>query len=87
MMKIEAPTSTGSSRFDEIAISSFTSPAIVDYDSEQIVELKMENVRLRRLVAELLVKNQQLRQRYCGSRKDSECAELSAAHNYHRREN
>jgi hypothetical protein len=32
----------------------------VDY-SERIVELEMENLRLHRLVAELLIKNQQLR--------------------------
>jgi hypothetical protein len=32
----------------------------VDY-SERLVELEMENLRLHRLVAELLIKNQQLR--------------------------
>jgi hypothetical protein len=30
-------------------------------DSERLVELEMENSRLHRLVAELLIKNQQLR--------------------------
>jgi hypothetical protein len=38
--------------------------------TEEIVKLRTENVRLQRLVAELLVENQQLRQRYCGSRAD-----------------
>ncbi len=31
-------------------------------DSRQILELEIENARLQRLVAELLIKNQQLRQ-------------------------
>jgi hypothetical protein len=34
----------------------------VDDDSRRILDLEIENARLQRLVAELLVKNQQLRQ-------------------------
>jgi hypothetical protein len=32
--------------------------------AEEVMQLRTENVRLQRLVAELLVENQQLRQRY-----------------------
>jgi hypothetical protein len=38
---------------------------------EEIVKLGTENIRLQRLVAELLAENQQLRQRYCVSRRDA----------------
>jgi hypothetical protein len=46
---------------------------------EEIVKLGTENVRLQRLVAELLAENQQLRQRYCSSLRDAASSGLSAA--------
>jgi hypothetical protein len=40
--------------------------------SYRLIELEAENLRLQRLVAELLIKNQQLRDMYCGDTDSSE---------------
>lgn len=86
-MKSESHTRTGSLRYDEHPHPSFSSPAIASRDSDEILKLKTENVRLQRLVAELLIENQELRQRHCGSRRDAEGAAPSTAHNHHHGDN
>lgn len=86
-MKSESHTRTGSLRYDEHPHPSFSSPAIASRDSDEVLKLKTENVRLQRLVAELLIENQELRQKHCGSRRDAEGAAPSAAHNHHRGDN
>jgi hypothetical protein len=87
MMKSELPATTGFLHYDESPLPAFAHHATASGDSEQILQLKVENARLQRLVAELLVKNQELRQRHCGARRDAECAESSAVPRYLRREN
>jgi hypothetical protein len=66
-MTSETRTRTGSLRYDERLHPSFPPPAIASSDSDEVLKLRTDNVRLQRLVAELLVENQQLRQRHCGS--------------------
>jgi hypothetical protein len=99
-MTSETRTRTGSLRYDERLHPSFPPPAIASSDSDEVLKLRTDNVRLQRLVAELLVENQQLRQRHCGSgsgsgsnsscdsrsRRDAEYADPSAAHIPHRRD-
>jgi hypothetical protein len=48
--------------------------------AEETMKLRTENNRLQRLVAELLIENQQLRQRYCGSRIHRSSATPQADH-------
>jgi len=48
--------------------------------AEETMKLRTENNRLQRLVAELLIENQQMRQRYCGSRSDRSSATPQADH-------
>jgi hypothetical protein len=72
-MKSELPT-TGFQHHDDSPLSAFSHHATASRDSEQIFQLKVENARLQRLVGELLVKNQELRQRHCGSSRDAECS-------------
>jgi hypothetical protein len=70
-MTSETRTRTGSLRYDERLHPSFPPPAIASSDSDEILKLRTDNARLQRLVAELLVENQQLRQRHCGSNSDA----------------
>jgi hypothetical protein len=49
---------------DELSPQVFSSRAAGGVSAEEVMQLRTENVRLQRLVAELLVENQQLRQRY-----------------------
>jgi hypothetical protein len=87
MMKSELRTTTGLLHYDESPLPAFAHHATASCDSEQILQLKVENARLQRLVAELLVKNQELRQRHCGARRDAECSGLSIVPSYLHREN
>ncbi len=87
MMKSELPTTTTFLHYDENPLPAFAHHATVSGDSEQILQLKVENARLQRLVAELLVKNQELRQRHCGARRDAECSGPSVVSSHFRREN
>ena len=48
--------------------SFFSAHATTGPGTEEILKLRTESLRLMQLVAELLIENQQLRQRYCGSR-------------------
>ena len=48
--------------------------------AEETMKLRTENNRLQRLVAELLIENQQLRQRFCGSRSPHSSATPQADH-------
>jgi hypothetical protein len=48
--------------------SFFPVQATASHAAEETMKLRTENLRLKQLVAELLVENQQLRQRFCGSR-------------------
>ena len=54
--------------------------AIAGGHAEETMKLRTENNRLQRLVAELLIENQQLRQRYCGARSDRSSATPQADH-------
>ena len=93
-MTSETRTRTDSLRYDERLHPSFPPPAISSSDSDEVLKLRTDNVRLQRLVEELLVENQQLRQKHCGSnyesnhesRRDAECADPSAARDHHRRD-
>jgi hypothetical protein len=69
MMKSEDAVRMGA-RIDDDASppSIFSAPATAGLGAEEVMKLKTENLRLKQLVAELLVENQQLRQRNCGSR-------------------
>jgi hypothetical protein len=49
---------------DDLSPPVFSSRAADGVSAEEVMRLRTENVRLQRLVAELLVENQQLRQRY-----------------------
>jgi hypothetical protein len=62
-MTSETRTKTGSLHYDERLHPSFPRPAIASSDSDEVLKLRTDNARLQRLVAELLVENQQLRQR------------------------
>jgi hypothetical protein len=87
MMKSESQTRTDAFRYDELCIPSLPSPAIPSRDLDEISKLKTDNTRLKQLVAELLIENQKLRQQFCGSRKDVECAETSTTPRDCRRDN
>ena len=71
MMKIEDQAKMGV-RFDDESspLSIFSAHATAGHGSEEVMKLRTDNLRLKQLVAELLIENQQLRQRYCGPRKD-----------------
>src|SRR5260370_18930150 len=77
MMKSEFQTRTDAFRYDEPCIPSLPSSAIPSRVLDEFSKLKTDNARLQRLVAELLVENQKLRQQFCGSRRDAEYAETS----------
>ncbi len=64
---------TESGRYEQIGSSSAVSLAAAGSDASRMLEeLRLENAGLRRLVAELLVANQQLRERYGLGRKEGE---------------
>ena len=64
---------TESGRYDQIGSSSGVPFAGSSAEgSRMLEELRVENAGLRRLVAELLVANQQLRERYGLGRRDGE---------------
>ncbi len=68
-MASEETVRTESGRYDQIGSSS--SVPFADA-SRMLEELRLENAGLRRLVAELLVANQQLRERYGLGRRDGD---------------
>jgi hypothetical protein len=70
MTKSEDRLGTDLRSHDELSPPSFSTHAVTSRNVDEIVKLRMDNVRLQRLVAELLVENQQLRQRYFGPRAD-----------------
>jgi hypothetical protein len=71
-MKSEQTSTPGLSAHDELLLPSLPSRALTHGNSDELAKLKTENVRLQRLVAELLVENQQLRQRYCVPKTNAE---------------
>ncbi len=69
-----------SGRYDQIGSSSVVSLAVTGSDASRMLEeLRLKNAGLRRLVAELLVANQQLRERYGLGLKEGEVAGPLAA--------
>ena len=76
-MKSQDPVRTGFPAHDELPLSSLSAQAHAGAPIEETVKLKTENFRLQRLVAELLIENQQLRQRYCGPPADPRHADAS----------
>ena len=51
---------------------------IISGDSKRILELEIENARLQRLVAELLIKNQRLRLRRPGIKEDAHALPINS---------
>lgn len=72
MTKSELTPEKGFSGHDEFSSQPFPVFGLAQGSSDETVILASENARLQRLVAELLIENQQLRQRYGISRKDAE---------------
>lgn len=72
---------------DELSFLPLSGRPTANSDSEEILKLMTENVRLQHLVAELLIENQHLRQRHCGPRKDGEGAGTVCAQAHHPRDN
>ena len=72
MTKSELAPEKGFSGHDEISLQQLPAFGRAQGSSDEMAKLTSENVRLQRLVAELLIENQQLRQRYGVSRKDPE---------------
>jgi hypothetical protein len=66
MMKSEDAVRMGV-RIDDDASPPSIFSATAAHGAEEVMKLKIENLRLKQLVAELLVENQELRQRNCGS--------------------
>jgi hypothetical protein len=62
-MKREEGVVGESTRFDEVASSQIFPFGAPKEEASQLEALRLENAGLRRLVAELLVANQQLRER------------------------
>jgi hypothetical protein len=62
-MKREEVVGTESIRIDELSSSQLFPFEVAKGDVSQLEALRLENAGLRRLVAELLVANQQLRER------------------------
>jgi len=72
-MASEERARTESGRYGQIESSSMVSLAAAGSDASRMLEeLRLENAGLRRLVAELLVANQQLRERYGLGRREGE---------------
>jgi hypothetical protein len=78
MTKSEQTPETGFSDHDEFSLQPFSVFGRAKGGSDETAKLETENVRLQRLVAELLIENQQLRQRYGRPRTDSKAVELSS---------
>ena len=70
MTKSEQTPEKGFSGPDEFSLQPFPVFGHAKGSSDETAKLASENVRLQRLVAELLIENQQLRQRYGIARKD-----------------
>ncbi len=70
---------------DELSFPPLSGRPTASGDSEEMLKLMTENVRLQHLVAELLIENQQLRQRHCGPRKEAEGIGTVCAHTHHPR--
>jgi hypothetical protein len=81
-MKSEDPVRAGSFRSNQLPASYLHPQAASNGDPSELLKLELENARLLHLVAELLAKNQQLREMYCGPRQDAECAESSSMKTY-----
>ena len=74
-MASEERARTESGRYGQTESSSVVSLAAAGSDASRMLEeLRLENAGLRRLVAELLVANQQLRERYGLGRREGEVA-------------
>ena len=71
MTKSEPTPEKGFSGHDEFSLQPFPAFGLAQGSSDETAKLASENVRLQRLVAELLIENQQLRQRYGVSKKDA----------------
>jgi hypothetical protein len=82
MMKSEDPATTSPFHSGELPVPSLQSHAAAGSDIPQLLELKRENTRLQHLVGELLVKNQQLRERHGSVRHDVEGAEPARMRSY-----
>jgi hypothetical protein len=70
MTKREQTSETGFSGRDEFSLQPFPVFPSAKGIADETAKLESENARLQRLVAELLIENQQLRQRYGVSRRD-----------------
>ena len=70
MTKSEQTPEKGFSGHDEFSLQPLPVFGLAKGSSDETAKLASDNVRLQRLVAELLIENQQLRQRYGVSRKD-----------------
>ena len=79
-MKSEDSVRTGFPLHDDLPPPSFSARALAGANSDELGKLRADNVRLQLLVAELLVENQQLRQRYNSRRRDAEHSGSSTAH-------
>jgi hypothetical protein len=86
MMKNDDPPITDVLTRSERPLPSFAAHVLTGGYPDEIVKLGTENIRLQRLVAELLVENQRLRQRYCGDRRDAGPSDLSAVPSGDRRD-
>ena len=72
-MASEETVRAESGRYDQIGSSSGVAFASAGSDASRMLEeLRLENAGLRRLVAELLMANQQLRERYGLGRREGE---------------
>lgn len=72
-MASEETVRTESGRYDQIGSSSGVGLTAAGSDASRMLdELRLENAGLRRLVAELLMANQQLRERYGLGRREGE---------------
>lgn len=81
MMKSEQTPEKGFSGHDQVSLQPFPVFGLAQGNSDETARLASENVRLQRLVAELLIENQQLRQRYGLSQKAPARAGISATEN------
>ena len=70
MTKSEQTPEKGFSGHDEFSLQPLPVFGLAKGSSDETAKLASDNVRLQRLVAELLIENQQLRQRYGISQKD-----------------
>jgi hypothetical protein len=87
MTKSEQTPETGFSDRDEFSLQPFPAFGRTKGGSDETAKLESDNVRLQRLVAELLIENQQLRQRYGMSRKDVGHADPAATERSNSRDN